>query len=617
MKRLFSYLFLALSLTIFSQTGPAGVGTSSNNVFWLKANAGTSSTVNTTPISAWNDQSGNSLNVTQTVAARQPSFMTNVMNGQPAIQFDNVQSTNDKMLGPDSPILDNTSGYSFFTVSRPTNLDGDARVIVSKRTTVSVDQSFMLFYYSGNRIHVDIQTTNDRFQTSTVFSNNNNYLFDVIYNGALPSASRVAVYVEETFDKFAAETSSLVPDNASPIILGTTDAGDPRPFGGYISEVIIYRDALVPAARIIVNNYLSAKYDIALSANDKYVGDNSGNGNYDFEVAGVGQESTGSSTSFSPSISGGLGISVTAGLDNGDYLLAGHASMANSSMTTDVGGMSGINNARWQRIWYVDVTNTSTNISANVEFDLSDGGSPGTPSTSANYVLLYRSAQSGNWTELTTASTVTGDRIIFSAFTFTNDGYYTIGTKNWVVSPLPIELTNFEAKLNANKVDITWTTATEKNNSLFTVEKTKNGTDFEMVGTLKGAGNSSSPKSYALTDPNPYTGISYYRLKQTDFNNNSSYSPLSLIDFTQETLLLSVYPNPTDGIIYITQKEFQSGDINLVVSDASGKSVFNKTLSIKGKDPLSIDLKDQLAAGTYLLKLSIGTKSYSQKIILK
>src|SRR4051812_3052732 len=95
-------LLLAFSLSsdVFAQTGPAGVSTSATNVFWIKADAGTSSTVNATAISSWNDASGNGMNMTQTVSVQQPSFVTNVMNGFPAIQFDNngTAGQNDKMI---------------------------------------------------------------------------------------------------------------------------------------------------------------------------------------------------------------------------------------------------------------------------------------------------------------------------------------------------------------------------------------------------------------------------------------------------------------------------------------------------------------------------------------
>lgn len=618
MKKLFICFLLVFFQKTFSQTGPAGVGTSSTNVFWIKADVGPSSTVNGSAISAWNDQSGNSLNVTQTVAAQQPTFVTNVINGFPAIQFDNVNSAgqNDKMIGVDSPILDNTAGYSFFIVTRPQNLDGNARVIVSKRTTVSVDQSFMLFYYTGNKIHTDIQTVDDRFATVTTFSNNINYLFDVVYDGSLGTGSRVAVYLEESLDRTAAETASFVPDNASPIILGTTDATDPRPYGGYISEVIIYREALVPARRIIVNNYLSAKYNISLSANDKYAGDTGPNGNYDFEVAGVGMESTGSNTSFSTSVSGGIGISVVSGFDNGDYILAGHAMMSNGQTTADVGGMTGVNNARWSRIWYVDVTNTLTVMSANIVFDLSDGGAPATPSVAANYVLLYRSSLTGNWTELTTASSISGDRILFNGVTLSSDGYYTIGTRNHVVSTLPIELISFDAKLNKSRVDLTWSTASEKNNVLFTVEKGSNGIDFEAIGTVKGAGNSSSRRSYVFTDPDPYNGISYYRLKQTDSDRRSSWSQMVAIDYSDTELKLNIYPNPSRGLIHISSQGFQSGSVKVNITDAEGKNVLSGSfITVKGQQLLTVDTGSDLPPGTYLVKISIGGSDLTQKII--
>ncbi len=145
-KLVLTILGLFISFFLSSQTGPAGVGSSTNNVLWLKADAGTSSTTNNTRISSWNDQSGNGINVTQTVAVQQPSFATNVMNGMPAIQFDNVATTNDKLYAPDSPILDNTAGLSIFTVSKLTNV-GEARTIISKRNNVGVQESYMFFYY--------------------------------------------------------------------------------------------------------------------------------------------------------------------------------------------------------------------------------------------------------------------------------------------------------------------------------------------------------------------------------------------------------------------------------------------------------------------------------------
>lgn len=618
MKKLLALLLVASCFTAKTQTGPAGIGSTTNNCFWLKADAGTTSTVNNTPISGWNDQSGNSAHMTQTTSTQQPSFATNVINGFPAVQFDNITNTNDKMLGPDLPILDNTNGYSFFTVTRPQNVDGAARVVVSKRTTVSVDQSFMLFYYTGNKFTVDIQTTDDRFGSSASFSANNDYLVDIIYNGTLPTASRVAVYLGETFDRWAPETATLVPDNASPIILGTTDASDPRPYGGYIAEVIIYREALGPAQRIIVNNYLSAKYNIALSANDKYAGDNAGNGNYDNEVAGVGSESAGSSTSFSPSVSGGLGISVTAGLDAGDYVLAGHAVLSNSVNFTDVGGMTGTYNGRWDRIWYVDVTNTLTAMTGNLVFDMSDGG-VGTVAvaTASNYVLLYRAGQSGSWTQTATATSVSGDRVLFNGVSLSTDGYYTIGSLNIAASPLPVELYTFKASQKDAKIVLDWSTLSEKNSKSFTVQRSGDGLHFTDLGTVDAKGDSQTQQFYTFTDNAPPQGIVYYRLQQNDRDGSFRLSALVSV-YPDRVGTVRFYPNPVDGTLHLMNEQGWKVPVTVEICDAAGRVLISENfVAESGQKEILMDTQKILSAGNYILRVTAAGQSSTQQLFIR
>ena len=626
MKRqllLVSFLFIIISLN--AQTGPAGVGTTATNALWLKAEAGTTATVSGTPISVWADQSGNTIALLQTVAAQRPLYVTNIMNGMPSIEFDNNNAAgqNDMLVGFDNPVLDNTAGYTFFTVTRMKGLDGNAKSIVSKRTTIDVDEAFMLFYYTGNSIFLDVDGLGDRFSTPNTYSANTNYIIDAVYDGSLTSANRSKIYEGETLRKTGSESSSFVPDKPSPLMIGATHATDNRPFNGYISEVIIYRTTLNDAGRIIVNNYLSAKYNIPLAANNKYTGDDTLRGNYDREVAGVGRESSGSNNSFAASACAGLGISVNSGLDVGDYLLAGHASVSNAQIYTDVAGMTGTMNARWQRIWYFDVTNTSTNINANIEFDMSDGlpSWAATPlGSTSDYVLLYRATQTGAWTELTTASAVTGDKVQFNNYPVVNDGYYTIGTKNYPVSPLPIELLDFNAIKNGSKVDLSWKTASETNNDYFTTEKTRDGISFETVGTVGGAGSSSSIISYNDVDYAPYEGISYYRVKQTDFNGRYSYSSLVPVNYYFGEDGISIFPNPSDAQepikLNITGPENQQ--VLVVVRDILGQEFYSKVIiTTENNQLVAIDPEKRLAAGTYIVVASSNNKVYSQKLIVK
>ena len=619
--RLCLVLLFLLPLSTRSQTGPAGVGNSVNNVLWLKADAGTSSTLNATAISSWNDQSGNAINLSQTVAAQQPSYTTGVLNGFPAIQFDNVNgaNVNDKLIGPDSPLLDNTSGYSFFMVSQPQTVDNNARVIISKRTTVAVDQSFMHFFFTGSRFYSDIQTNNNRYNTASTFTANTPFLIDQFFDGTLAMASRCRTYVGGTLDVTSAETSTLVADNVSPVILGSTDATDPRPFGGYIAEVIIYRTALNDASRIIIDNYLSAKYNIALGSNNLYLGDDAGNGNFDYSVCGVGQESSGSTSSFSSSVSDGLGLSVNSGLDNGDYILVGHNSFTNDASSADVGGMTGSLNARWVRNWYMDITNTATAINVDLEFDLSDGGVGSiVPGAASDYVLLYRSGLSGNWTELSTASSVSGDKISFTGITLTNDGYYTIGTHQFNASPLPLELTGFSGQACEAGVCLNWTTASEKNTAEFVVQRSKDGLNWETISTIKAAGQSSQRIEYKSVDTAPLSSSGYYRLKILDLDKSYTYSHIIYIEKgAVKKMALQLFPNPNKGefTLHLCGLE-EKASAQLIITDQLAKTVFTTEIKIDSTQETSILIKldKKLPGGTYYCTLKCVDTALTSKL---
>lgn len=95
---------------------------------------------------------------------------------------------------------------------------------------------------------------------------------------------------------------------------------------------------------------------------------------------------------------------------------------------------------------------------------------------------------------------------------------------NNVAAPLPVSLVSFTAKPQANRtIAIAWTTSLETNNKGFYVERSKDLQSFEKVGEVgEISANSSALKNYALTDQVPYVGTSYYRLKQTDLNGQTT-----------------------------------------------------------------------------------------------
>ncbi|MDR6803513.1 hypothetical protein J2Y45_000783 [Dyadobacter sp. BE34] len=120
-------------------------------------------------------------------------------------------------------------------------------------------------------------------------------------------------------------------------------------------------------------------------------------------------------------------------------------------------------------------------------------------------------------------------------------------------APLPVNLISFNAKAAGTKVEVTWKTASERNNSHFIIERSYNARNFEEVGRVEGKGDSNSEVSYSFTDSKPLAGTSYYRLKQVDFDSvvegsvQKGEETLSRIVSVEldKTSAMSVAPNPS------------------------------------------------------------------------
>lgn len=106
-----------------------------------------------------------------------------------------------------------------------------------------------------------------------------------------------------------------------------------------------------------------------------------------------------------------------------------------------------------------------------------------------------------------------------------NNRRFTLGTTDKLQTPLPIELLSFNAlPNNDNYINLEWETASEINNNYFTIQKSLNTETWSSIADVNGVGNSTQTVSYSILDKTPYQGVSYYRIKQTDFDGAFSYS---------------------------------------------------------------------------------------------
>lgn len=178
---------------------------------------------------------------------------------------------------------------------------------------------------------------------------------------------------------------------------------------------------------------------------------------------------------------------------------------------------------------------------------------------------------------------------------------------------LPIELLSFDATCEGGKVNLIWQAASQKNNDFFTIERTADGINYENLGTVAGAGNTSQSQYYSFIDSKPLGKTSYYSLKQTDFNGQSKVLNLIAVN-CDGSMEFAIHPNPGTGEFIINGLE---KDSEIVITDLLGQIVFQTKIILEGTDSdnYQIDLSEQLN-GIYFIHTLLNNVLTSKKIVI-
>jgi hypothetical protein len=179
---------------------------------------------------------------------------------------------------------------------------------------------------------------------------------------------------------------------------------------------------------------------------------------------------------------------------------------------------------------------------------------------------------------------------------------------------LPVGLVSFTGVCNNQQVLLNWSTATESNNNYFTVERSIEQKNWTVAGTIAGAGNSSAVRNYTFTDREPIDAVSFYRLKQTDFDGNTNYG--NIIQVTKceqndsENLIL--YPNPsTSGKFKLSFPGDKSQVTSIEIFNALGERVYGSA-----GFQSNFDLSDQ-STGVYFVQVHLYSKIITLKVMVK
>ncbi|MCK4698875.1 MAG: hypothetical protein KAT38_01010, partial [Bacteroidales bacterium] len=364
-------ILLAFQINSYSQTGPGGVGNSTSNLVWLEADSLTGLS-DGDDITTWSDGSGNALDFSQPDPAYKPIYKANILNSKPVVRIDKTNGRIRRTAFANFP----TTAITTFVVNR--NSDNNDAILSYASTAGSNDflifNSSSLNFYRGTNVNSGI-----------AINNNSWHIVDASWRS---SDGAIAFWIDgsESYTNTLQTGTSITQDGCL-AIAGEQDAID----GGYdagqahtgdFAEVIVYNTYLNDAQRIIVANYLAAKYNLDISA--------SGNNYYSYEddhgndVAGIGREDA-TNTHTSAMSSGIMQISNPSALDaDNEYMFFGHDDDSISSWTTIEAPNSGTNIQRLAREWRFEETGDLGTLTFTIDTTLL----PARPSGYSKFVLL-------------------------------------------------------------------------------------------------------------------------------------------------------------------------------------------------------------------------------------
>lgn len=398
----------------FGYIGPGGVGDDETNIVWLDADriTGVSSGADLT---SWSDVSGNSNDFSES-STFSPTYQTNVVNGFPVARFG---KTNNRIRDPDISNFP-TDAITAIFVNINNGESGDAQLSYASSAS---DNDFLIF--SSN----NLQFFRNSSTTSGVSSNDNNW--HIINTSWQSSGGNLAIWkdgLESYNTTFQSGTSITAGGSLS--LAGEQDAID----GSYVDgqahtgdypEVIVFNTYLNDAQQIIVSNYLSAKYDISIS-NDFYTQDNTGNGDFDFNVAGIGQASDGS-FHFDSQGNGIIRMYNPSSLDNGDYLFWGRNNTTDYSFSTNTSNYQ----ERISSNWRVSKQNDVGTVTVEVDFTGIDIS--GKQSCTDFMLIVDNDSDLLSPTNTYTLTNTSGNIYQATGVTFADSDYFTIEFQDQIV----------------------------------------------------------------------------------------------------------------------------------------------------------------------------------------
>jgi len=643
---------------------PSPGGVFSNIELWLKSDLGAlngaSSATDGQAVNTWQDQSGSRTNDATDANFGAPTLRINandVLNYNPVVDFDGNDDGLD--FGDDfvfSAGEGSQDGMTWFAVVQPDvaattktiqpifQFGGVAGGAYGVQYGFSRYQSVLPLDFGGvnSALGFTEGTQSRLIRFEVAFSNSYSLHFDGEVTPSqsnsitLPALTEVEIF-ERSTPAGIEGPFSIGHQSKS----GGVNNNNGRRFDGSIAEIAGFSQVFDANQILRVESYLAIKYGITLDntaggASGDYVAsdgttllwDASASSAYHRDVIGIGRDDESALAQKQSRTADDTtriyidALSVNNATNGGNFssdiqfLMIGH----NGEEMCSTGDMTELPTgifSKLQREW--KVSNTNFNDTFGVDLILNSCADLTAINTADLRLLIdddsdFRDAtiySSTDGISFSNASGVISIRGISTAQVPQGATRFMTLASNNLETPLPIELVFFEGKLLENRqVELFWQTATETNNAFFTVEKSADGEDWIELARLAGAGNTTLARNYATIDTIPYLGLTYYRLKQTDFDGSFAYSEVIVV-LVSPNEQINIYPNPTERFVLLEGVELKAEDITIL--DAQGVDL-TKDVIIQhlGKDKLKIDFQEA-NRGIYIVNTGFSV----HKVFLK
>ncbi|QHT70939.1 hypothetical protein GXP67_31980 [Rhodocytophaga rosea] len=266
-------------------------------------------------------------------------------------------------------------------------------------------------------------------------------------------------------------------------------------------------------------------------------------------------------------------------------------------------------------LWDINVSNQpATGGGRNVSFswlsDLDNG-------KNISAMQVWRQESAPSWQPVGSTQTVANTTL--RTTTSVNTTQFSKWTVSDNVNPLPVELLHFKAQAVQNAVYLEWNTVSETDNDYFGLERSADGKYFEEIARVRGAGTSRKLNSYQYSDQKPLSGVTYYRLKQSDFDGKNQYSTIIAVQ-TIRQVPEYIIPNPTSPslIKILTNNSSYEHTYSVSVREITGKLVYQQSHAPDSEGLIRIGLKSvSFIPGYHIVTITSPEGTSHHKLLIQ